>query len=279
VFYYLIFKLQLQGLRGIQRAKFVIKQLYKRGTKGLCKMLLKSHQLDAVDCDQVHEFERVLCDAGLPADVESIPEDDDGNNEIRDDCPVPRVADQTTYSFRLSNASYDDFVPDSSQFRGSYTNDDIGAGPSQPTQFGYSETYGDIGAGPSQATQFGLSQIPEDYPTYQTPGSNYDTPQLPQADFGTLLDGIFSPLPNQGYTCDLNPVPSIVYETQSPYLPVQNQSPFRPVESHSPVETQPHSELVPYGFSDGEEESVHVATPVGRGCRRKMKAKIFTPTQ
>jgi hypothetical protein len=68
-------------LRSLQRTSFVIKRLYKRGTKKLCKILLRSHQLDAIDADQVHEFERVLTDAGLPADIESIPDDDDDDSD------------------------------------------------------------------------------------------------------------------------------------------------------------------------------------------------------
>ena len=56
----------------MQRVKFVIQNLYKRGTRGLAKALLKSHKDDAVDTDTLHEFERVLSDAGLPTNVDEI---------------------------------------------------------------------------------------------------------------------------------------------------------------------------------------------------------------
>jgi hypothetical protein len=56
----------------LQKAAFIIKSLYKWGTKRLCKALLKSQRLDAVDTDTVYEFERVLTDVGLPADVELL---------------------------------------------------------------------------------------------------------------------------------------------------------------------------------------------------------------
>jgi hypothetical protein len=60
--------------------KHVIKELYKRGTKRLCKVLLRSHKLDVVDTDILHEFERVLVDAGLSADVETIEDNDDDDS-------------------------------------------------------------------------------------------------------------------------------------------------------------------------------------------------------
>jgi hypothetical protein len=60
--------------------KHVIKELYKYGTKWLCKVLLRSHKLDVVDTDKLHEFERVLVDAGLPADVEAIEDNDDDDS-------------------------------------------------------------------------------------------------------------------------------------------------------------------------------------------------------
>jgi hypothetical protein len=60
--------------------KHVIKELYKRRTKQLCKVLLRSHKLDVVDTNILHEFERVLVDAGLPADVEVIEDNDDDDS-------------------------------------------------------------------------------------------------------------------------------------------------------------------------------------------------------
>jgi hypothetical protein len=42
--------------------------------------LLRSHKLDVVDTDKLHEFERVLVDAGLPADVEAIEDNDDDDS-------------------------------------------------------------------------------------------------------------------------------------------------------------------------------------------------------
>lgn len=35
----------------------------QHGTKRLCKVLLRSHQIDAIDADMVHEFKRILIDA------------------------------------------------------------------------------------------------------------------------------------------------------------------------------------------------------------------------
>jgi hypothetical protein len=47
----LVTKFFLQGTRSLQRVKYIIKELYKRGIKRLCKVLLKSHRDDAVDTD------------------------------------------------------------------------------------------------------------------------------------------------------------------------------------------------------------------------------------
>jgi hypothetical protein len=60
--------------------KHVIKELYKCGTKRLCKVLLMSHKFDVVDTNQLYEFERVLTYAGLPADVEAIEDNDDDDD-------------------------------------------------------------------------------------------------------------------------------------------------------------------------------------------------------
>jgi hypothetical protein len=66
-----------QGLRNLQRVSFIIKKLFKRGTKQICKDLLKSHRDDAEDTGVAYEFERVLIDAGLPANLDEFPIDDD----------------------------------------------------------------------------------------------------------------------------------------------------------------------------------------------------------
>jgi hypothetical protein len=60
--------------------KHVIKELYKRRTKRLCKVLLRSHKLNVVDTDRLHEFESMLVYAGLPADVEAIEDNNDDNS-------------------------------------------------------------------------------------------------------------------------------------------------------------------------------------------------------
>ena len=57
--------------------KWVIKNLYKRGTKGLAKTLLKSHREDALDADTLHEFQRVLLDEGLPEDVDLLDDNEE----------------------------------------------------------------------------------------------------------------------------------------------------------------------------------------------------------
>jgi hypothetical protein len=79
----------------LQKATFIIKSLYKRGTKCLCTALLKSQRLDAVDTITIYEFERVLTDVGLPADVESIVDDDDQTYEVlveeTDTTPTPSL--------------------------------------------------------------------------------------------------------------------------------------------------------------------------------------------
>jgi hypothetical protein len=60
--------------------KHVIKELYKRRTKRLCTVLLRSHKLNDVDTDRLREFESMLVDAGLPAYVEAIEDNDDDNS-------------------------------------------------------------------------------------------------------------------------------------------------------------------------------------------------------
>ena len=52
--------------------KFVIKNLYKRGTRTLAKVLLKSHQQDAIDTDMLHDFERVMIEEGLLANANDL---------------------------------------------------------------------------------------------------------------------------------------------------------------------------------------------------------------
>jgi hypothetical protein len=62
----------LQGTRSLQRVKYIIKELYKRETKCLCKVFLKSHRNDAVDTDRLHEFKQMLREAEIPANVDAI---------------------------------------------------------------------------------------------------------------------------------------------------------------------------------------------------------------
>jgi hypothetical protein len=95
----------------LHKVVFIIKSLYKRGTKRLCKALLKSQRLDAVDTDTVHEFERVLTDAGLLADIESIVDDDDSDDDQTYEVPVKEtdIAHTQTPQFASSQPSYDDY--------------------------------------------------------------------------------------------------------------------------------------------------------------------------
>jgi hypothetical protein len=57
--------------------KWVIKNLYKKGSRSLAKTLLKSHRDDAMDADTLHEFERALTDEGLPEDVELLDDNEE----------------------------------------------------------------------------------------------------------------------------------------------------------------------------------------------------------
>jgi hypothetical protein len=62
----------VQGQRGINKAKWICKTLYKGATKGFAKTLLKSHRDDAMDADILHEFQRVLSLEGLPENVDEL---------------------------------------------------------------------------------------------------------------------------------------------------------------------------------------------------------------
>ena len=61
-----------QGKRGIKQVKYIIKELYKKGTRTIAKTLLKSQRDDALDTDTLHEFERAMTESGLPANVEEL---------------------------------------------------------------------------------------------------------------------------------------------------------------------------------------------------------------
>jgi hypothetical protein len=87
-------------------AVFIIKSLYKLGTKRLCKALLKSQRLNVVDTDIVHEFERVLTNAGLPADVESIIDDDDNDDDQTYEVPVEETDIAPTQPLSLHHLNH-----------------------------------------------------------------------------------------------------------------------------------------------------------------------------
>jgi hypothetical protein len=61
----------------LKQVKFLLQNLYKKGTRKMCKIMLKSHRDDALDADTLHEFERALLEAGLPPNVEEIPSNED----------------------------------------------------------------------------------------------------------------------------------------------------------------------------------------------------------
>jgi len=121
---------------------YVIKKLFKRGTKRLCKDLLKSHRDDAEDTGVAHEFERVLIDAGLPASLDEFPIDDEEDEIPTHGMPSQEV--RREYDFFPAQTSYDDF----------------GVGPSHlgPSQTWYGDydffthetSYNEFGTDPSQ---------------------------------------------------------------------------------------------------------------------------------
>jgi hypothetical protein len=96
----------VQGLRRLHKATFIIKSLYKWGAKRLCNALLKSQRLDAVDIDTVHEFERVLADAGLPTDVKSIGDDGDDDDDQTYEMPVEETDKAPTQPPSLPHLSH-----------------------------------------------------------------------------------------------------------------------------------------------------------------------------
>jgi hypothetical protein len=72
----------------------------------LCNALLKSQRLDAVDTDTVHEFERVLTDAGLPTDVEPIVDDGDDDDDQIYEVPVEETDRAPTHPSSLPHLSH-----------------------------------------------------------------------------------------------------------------------------------------------------------------------------
>ena len=79
--------------------KWVIKNLYKRGTKGLVKTLLKSSRDDALDTDTLHEFQRVMIEEGLPEDLELLDDNEEAGTST--DAP-PRSTVPTRHSMPVS---------------------------------------------------------------------------------------------------------------------------------------------------------------------------------